>query len=154
MIWRSTAGFVQDDWRITPKFMLNLGLRYSYVSPIKEVNNLWGNFDPALGMVQQGQPSVGNTIVKPDYGNLSPRVGFAWDVTGKGTTVVRAGASIIYSIFTPANFLANSVFGTSIAAVPTGADLVTCPAATCGNPSSSHIRNTRYHARQRHDPPR
>jgi carboxypeptidase family protein/TonB-dependent receptor-like protein len=137
MTWRSLAGFVQDDWRVTPKFMLNLGLRYSYVSPIKEVNNLLGNFDPALGMVQQGQPSVGDSLWKSDRNNFSPRVGFAWDVTGKGTTVVRAGASIIYSIFTPANFLANSLFRTSIAAVPTGADLVTCPAATCGNSSSS-----------------
>jgi len=137
MTWRSIAGFVQDDWRVTPKFMLNMGLRYSYVSPIKEVNRLLGNFDPARGMVQQGQPSVGDTLWKPERKDFSPRVGFAWDVTGKGTTVVRAGASIIYSIFTPANFLANSLFGTSIAAVPTGADLVMCPAATCGNPSSS-----------------
>jgi len=137
MTWRSIAGFVQDDWRVTPEFTLNLGLRYSYVSPIKEVNGLLGNFDPARGMVQQGQPSVGDTLWKPEGRDFSPRVGFAWDVTGKGTTVVRAGASIIYSIFTPGNFLANSVFGTSIAAVPTGADLVTCPAATCGNPSSS-----------------
>jgi len=137
MTWRSIAGFVQDDWRVTPKFMLNLGLRYSYVSPIKEVNGLLGNFDPARGMVQQGQPSVGDTLWKPERKDFSPRVGFAWDVTGKGTTVVRAGASIIYSIFTPANFLANSLFGTSIAAVPTGADLVMCPPATCENPSSS-----------------
>src|SRR5882672_2324491 len=137
MTWRSIAGFVQDDWRVTPEFTLNLGLRYSYVSPIKEVNNLLGNFDPALGMVQQGQPSVGDTLWNPERKDFSPRVGFAWDVTGKGTTVVRAGASIIYSIFTPANFLANSLFGTSIAAAPTGADLVMCPAATCGNPSSS-----------------
>jgi hypothetical protein len=75
-------------------------------------------------MVQQGQPSVGDTLWKPDRKDFSPRVGFAWDVTGKGTTVVRAGASIIYSMFTPANFLANYGFGTSLAAVPTGADLV------------------------------
>jgi len=58
MTWRSIAAFVQNDWRVTPKFMLNLGLRYSYVSPIKEVQWLLGNFDPARGMVQQGQPSV------------------------------------------------------------------------------------------------
>jgi hypothetical protein len=136
MTWRSIAGFVQDDWRVTPEFMLNLGLRYSYVSPIKEVDGHLGNFDPVRGMVQQGQPPVGDSLWKPERKDFSPRVGFAWDVTKKGTTVVRAGASIIYSIFTPANFLTNSAFRTSIAAVPTGAALVTCPAATCGNPSS------------------
>src|SRR5205807_10335696 len=134
--WRSTAGFVQDDWRIAPRFMLNLGLRYSYFSPIREANNLWGNFVPALGLVQQGQPSVGDTIVKPDYGNWSPRVGFAWDVTGKGTTVVRAGASVIYSSYAAASFVQQAGLsnfgGGSIAAIPTGGCRVvaipSCPA--------------------------
>jgi hypothetical protein len=145
MTWRATAGFFQDDWRVTPKFMLNVGLRYSYVSPIREVNGLFGNFDPVRGMVQQGQASVGNSLWKPDYKDFSPRVGFAWDVTGKGATVVRGGASIIYSIFTPANFLANFGFGTSIAAVPTGADLVvansgrTAATTTPGN-GTIHLR--------------
>jgi len=147
MTWRSIAGFLQDDWRATPKLTLNLGLRYSYVSPIKEVNGLLGNFDPALGLVQQGQPSVGDTVMKPDRKNFSPRVGFAWDVTGKGTTVVRGGASIIYSIFTPSNFLANFIFGTaSLGAVPTGADFIvansngTAATTTHGN-GTIHLGN-------------
>ena len=124
MTWRSIAGFVQDDWRFTPKIMLNLGLRYSFVSSIKEVNGLLGNFDPMRGMVQQGQPSVGDTVIKPEHTDFSPRIGLAWDVTGKGTTVVRAGAGIIYTIFTPANFLSYGLGGVSLAAVPTGADFV------------------------------
>ncbi len=141
--WRSTAGFVQDDWRIVRRFMLNLGMRYSYVSPIKEANNLWGNFVPALGIVQQGQPSVGDTIVKPDYGNWSPRVGFAWDLTGKGTTVVRAGASVIYSAYKAGMFQSQiglpDISSTSLTSVPTGAckTVVTigvpCPATFGGS---------------------
>jgi hypothetical protein len=99
--WRKYAGFVQDDWRIVPKLMLNLGLRYEYTSPLKEANGLFGNFDPnsPFGLVQQGQPGVGSTLWKPDHKNFSPRLGFAYDVTGKGTTVVRGGASIIYSSY-------------------------------------------------------
>ena len=93
LTWNSIAAYVQDDWRIAPRFMLNLGLRYSYIQPFKENNSLFGNFDPNLGMVQQGQPSVGDTVWKPDYKNWSPRVGFAWDLTGRGTTVIRAGSS-------------------------------------------------------------
>jgi len=46
MIWNKYAGFVQDDWRIKPRLMVNLGLRYEYTSPLREVNNLYGNFDP------------------------------------------------------------------------------------------------------------
>ncbi len=102
MKWMHFAGFVQDDWRIKPRLMLNLGLRYEYAQPIKEVNNLYGNFDPnsQFGIVQQGDPGVGPTLWKPNRLDFSPRVGFVWDVTGKGTTVVRGGASVIYeSIF-------------------------------------------------------
>ena len=103
--WYDAAGFVQDDWRLTSKVIVNLGLRYSFTSPMKEANDQLGNFDPTLGLVQQGQSSVGSTIWKPDYKDFSPRLGFAWDVSGKGTTVVRGGASIIYSMYAVADFL-------------------------------------------------
>jgi Carboxypeptidase regulatory-like domain len=136
MTWMDVAGFVQDDWRFTSKLIVNLGLRYSYTSPMKEANNLLATFDPTLGMVQQGSGSVGNTLVKPDYRDFSPRLGFAWDVSGKGTTVVRAGASIIYSSFAAASFVQQAGLsnfnGGSIAAIPTGACKVvaipSCPA--------------------------
>src|SRR5580692_360085 len=51
--WLS-AVFFQDDWRVTPNFTLNLGLRYEYETPIREDHNLLGNFDPNLGLVQVG----------------------------------------------------------------------------------------------------
>src|SRR5262249_15908862 len=102
IVWSSVAGYVQDDWRIAPRFIFNVGLRYSYVSPLKEANNLFGTFDPALGLVQQGQPSVGPSIIKPDYKDFSPRLGFAWDITGKGTTSIRGGFSVLYSMFSTA----------------------------------------------------
>jgi hypothetical protein len=136
LFWKNLAGFVQDDWRVTPKLIVNLGLRYSYVSPIRDNSNLLGTFDPTLGMVQQGQSSVGDTLWKADYKDFSPRAGFAWDLSGKGTTVIRGGVSRIYSIFTPAQFMQspfqNFKNGT-IAAVPTGAlctpNVNGCPAA-------------------------
>jgi carboxypeptidase family protein/TonB-dependent receptor-like protein len=135
VISHSYGGFFQDDWRIAPKIMLNLGLRYAYASPFHEVNNALGNFDPALGMVQQGQASVGDSLVKPDYGNWSPRLGIAWDVTGKGTTVIRAGAGIYYSVFSLAPLTANPgpanvPGGTSLGAVPTGACTTAVPVGT------------------------
>ncbi len=130
--WTSTAAFFQDDWRIAPKFMLNLGLRYSFVSPIKEANGLLGGFDPARGLVQQGQPGFAS-IFKPDYKNFSPRAGFNWDITGKGTTVLRGGASVIYSMFTPAQWFQSSpqsFAGGAIHLVPTGACTVAVPPGT------------------------
>ena len=140
--WHAPAAFVQDDWRITPKLMLNLGLRYSYISPMKEEHNLLANFDPNLGMVQQGQSSVGDTVWKPDRGNWSPRAGFAYDLTGKGTTVIRGGVGMIYSLFTVAQFNQSSPQnyknGTFVA-TPTGACTTavpiggTCPQTFGGN---------------------
>jgi len=122
---KAFQGFFQDDWRVARRFTLNLGLRYSYNSPFREINNLYGNFDPARGMVQQGQPSVGDTLIHPDRKNFSPRLGFAWDVTGKGTTVVRGGGSVMYSTIPAGTFTTQLALqdstGTSIAADPTGA---------------------------------
>ncbi|HEV3385220.1 MAG TPA: TonB-dependent receptor [Gemmata sp.] len=124
--WKSIAVFFQDDWRVGSRLTLNLGLRYSYNSPIKEVNGLWGNFDPTKGMVQ-----TGGTLWNPDRKDFSPRAGFAYDVTGRGTTVVRGGFSIIYSTITAVTFLNQNGFtgpgatSVSVAAVPTGAVLET-----------------------------
>ena len=124
--WMSTSGFLQDDWRTTPRLTINLGLRYEYTSPMSANNNKFGSFDPTLGMVQQGQPGF-TTIWKPDHRNFSPRLGFAWDMNGKGTTVVRGGASVMYSTFVLNTFLAEfslqNDIATSIAAVPTAAIL-------------------------------
>src|SRR6185295_856865 len=82
------AAFIQDDWRIHPRVTLNLGLRYEVQTPYRDRDNLIGNFDPTVpsGVMQQTEDrSVYNT----DWNNVSPRLGVAWDVTGRGTTVVR-----------------------------------------------------------------
>ena len=144
-LWTSTSAFVQDDWRMTPKFTLNLGLRYSYNSPLRERNNLWANFDPnsPTGLVQQGTPGV-PTMWHPDRADFSPRVGFAWDINGKGTTVVRGGFSIIYSSFTMIEWMNQNQFqnssSMSLGANPTGACTVKVPVgSTCSSVGGSTL---------------
>ncbi len=137
MKWMHYAGFVQDDWRIKPRLMVNLGLRYEYNQPMREVNNLLGNFDPnsSTGIVQQGEAGVGPSLWKPDHKNVSPRVGFAWDVTGKGTTVVRGGSSVMYTTLFARAFMDNGPPNNSlgnIAEDPSGACNVVVPVgSTC-----------------------
>jgi Carboxypeptidase regulatory-like domain/TonB dependent receptor len=110
--------FLQDDWRIRPRFTLNLGVRYEINTVIRERDNLEGNFDPVLGAVQ-----VGNQIPNPyngDHNNFSPRVGFAWDMFGTGKTVLRGGGNIIYESLTYDAFMAlGNLVG--LRTVPTGA---------------------------------
>ena len=138
LLWSETAGFIQDDYRMTQKVTINLGLRYSFEAPFKDASGLLGSFDPSQGLVQQGVGGV-NTLWKPDHKDFSPRLGFAWDVTGKGTTVVRGGASIIYSSFIVSNFfsqpgLQNTAPSTNIADVPTGGCTVNVPVGlTCAS---------------------
>jgi hypothetical protein len=127
LTWMSTAGYIQDDWRVNQKLIINLGLRYEYVTPMKGANNSLGTFDPTLGMVQQGHGT--DSVWKGDHRAFGPRLGFAYDLNGKGTTVVRGGGSLIHSSWVLATFLGE--FGlqndgsTSLAAVPTGA-VITC----------------------------
>jgi hypothetical protein len=115
------AAFAQDDWRVTPRFTLNYGLRYELPTVIKEQNNLFGNFVPSVGLVQVGKgidaPYDGN------HKNFAPRLGLAWDVNGKGTTVIRAGAGIIYEMIGFNAFLAqlgvNNASTSGINVIPT-----------------------------------
>ncbi|MBV8891536.1 MAG: TonB-dependent receptor [Acidobacteria bacterium] len=129
------ASFFQDDWRATPNLTLNLGLRYEYTTPIREDHNLLGNFDPKLGLVQVGH-QIGSPY-NPDRRDFAPRIGLAWDVTGKGKTVVRAGGGITYDTISLETLLVqeNVQNATTIglATIPTGAPIVVNGVTTPGS---------------------
>jgi hypothetical protein len=113
--------FLQDDWRASRNLTLNFGVRYEYSSVIKESRNLLGNFDPnsATGLIQAGIGGVSGPY-NPDHKNFAPRLGFAWDVNGKGRTVLRGGGGLVYETVNWEALLAfNNAFG--LGNVPTGA---------------------------------
>ncbi len=91
------AGFIQDDWRITPRVVVGYGLRWEYVAPISERNDLLGKFAPSapFGLVQQGKQV--NQLYSNSKDDFAPRLGVAWDIRGNGKTVVRAGGTIVYN---------------------------------------------------------
>ncbi len=98
--------YVQDKYRLTPRLTLNYGLRWDYFGVIGEKNNLLSNITslaPAAGsgtftLTQVGQPGL-SQLYNPDYKNFAPRVSLAWDMTGQGKSVIRAGYGIFFDAF-------------------------------------------------------
>ena len=95
--------FVQDDWKVTSRLTLNLGLRYEYSGVPRDEDK------QALNAIAD-DPAAGIFFRKPkaDTNNIGPHVGFAWDPTGRGRWAVRGGGQISYDVI-PNNFAINSL---------------------------------------------
>jgi len=91
--------YAQDDYRITPKLTLNLGLRWEFASPLYERDNNYSNFDPTTGtmVIAHNGGLYNRALVHPDYGDFGPRVGLAYNIDSK--TVFRSGYGISYTFF-------------------------------------------------------
>jgi hypothetical protein len=128
--WQMTdfEPYVQDDWKVSRKLSLNLGLRYYLFSRIHDVSkptvdsnffpNLYnpakqaqldanGNLIPSSGQTYQtygngllacGTGGIRQGCSMPSYSTVAPRFGFAYDPAGTGRTVVRGGYGIYYEI--------------------------------------------------------
>ncbi len=109
--WPSYAGFIQDDWRVKPNLMINLGLRWETTIPPTGENDNWSDFDPnmpnpgagnlpgALIYAGKCQGCVGTrTLADSYYKAFGPRFGLAY--TLKEKTVVRLGWGISYGNIT------------------------------------------------------
>jgi hypothetical protein len=105
-----TAGYAQDEFRITPRLTLNLGLRYEVNTPYTDIRNRMNAWEPGKqsviypqapeGLLFPGDPGVPPGIAPVDYHQFMPRVGLAWDPFGDNKTTVRAGYGIFYDGFT------------------------------------------------------
>lgn len=87
--------YVQDNYKVTSRVTLSLGLRYDWNSTPAEAARRFSVFDPAAdALVQVGTPGFGQ-IYQTNNKNFQPRLGFAWDPWGDGRTSVRAGYAIL-----------------------------------------------------------
>ena len=116
------GGYFQDDFRVSNRLTLNLGIRYTLQTQPQERDNSWANFDLGNGKFvvrsQDGQlPRLalqrllsaypyttseangwGSDVLRADHNNFAPRLGFAYRPFGGSRTVIRGGYGIYYNI--------------------------------------------------------
>ncbi|MCC7339628.1 MAG: TonB-dependent receptor, partial [Bryobacterales bacterium] len=93
--YRITTGslgfFIQDDFRVTKRLIVNMGIRWDYYKVPRERDGRLFNREEPFGFGPYRPP---NSIWDTDYNNFSPRIGFAYSVDGASTTVVRGGFGV------------------------------------------------------------
>lgn len=96
-ISQEDAIFAQDDWRVSRRLTLNLGIRWDLLTWPYEKHNQQASFDLATGHVlEAGVNGVSRSIINQDYTNFAPRVGFAYDLSGDGKSAIHGGYGIFY----------------------------------------------------------
>jgi outer membrane receptor protein involved in Fe transport len=100
------AGYVQDEFRVSSRLTLNLGVRYELTQPFVDANDAIAGFATGVqsqvfpaaptGLVYGGDPGVPRGIVPTDKNNLAPRLSAVWDPVGDGRTSVRGAWGIFY----------------------------------------------------------
>ncbi len=87
--------YARDDWRVTNKLTLNLGVHYEIDTPYHEADNYWVNFDPVTAQILIAGKNASSTAGwKTDYHSIAPRIGFAYQASSR--TVLRGGYGIFY----------------------------------------------------------
>jgi hypothetical protein len=102
---RSTmAGtYLQDDFKVTQRLTLNLGLRYEFITNPYEVNGKMANL---LNLSDPAPTVLKDSFFKVAKKDFQPRVGFAWGLNGSGKTVLRAGFGIFHDHILPYSYTA------------------------------------------------
>jgi hypothetical protein len=164
------AAYVQDDIRVSSTLTVNAGLRWDVFVPWVEVDDKQSNFDPSTGqfVVASNDATingvrVGRYLQTYSKGDFGPRLGFAYDVTGSGRTIVRGGYGIFWN-FTPGGtssskaqnppFLQATTFTTNFGTnlvlssglpPPPGVDPSRAPAGTTRSAADVNFRDAHAH---------
>lgn len=94
--YKTIGMYAQDDFRLTSRLTLNLGLRYEFLTTPYEAHDQWS-------VIKELATDTGYTVTpyvyeNPSYKNFSPRIGFAWDIRGDGKTAIRGGFAQLYDV--------------------------------------------------------
>ena len=98
------GAYIQDDFKVSPRLTLNLGLRYEFLTDPTEVNGKMAN----LFNISDLKTTPEDRFVSISKKDFEPRVGFAWQADASGKTVVRAGFGLFHDHILPFSFVANA----------------------------------------------
>ena len=105
--WRSWfgAGYVEDIWKVTPRLEVRAGLRMESSNGWNEAHGRAANYQFTNGVINS-EPTVGSSALTDNRAKFlpQPRVGLAWDASGKGTTSVRASFGVEQSLLDNLNY--------------------------------------------------
>lgn len=124
---RSYNFFVQDDWKASPHLTVNAGLRCEYNTPPIDAHNRMVVFEiNQKKLLPVATGGVSRSGLRPDRNNFSPRLGLSWDISKKGTLVLRTGYGVFYDVgtlignsalyFNPPYFLLGTLFNFQLGA--------------------------------------
>ena len=99
-------GYIQDNWRVTNRVSLSLGVRYEYATEFKEKDNRAQAFD--IRTLQLTAP--GAQIYQPDANDFGPRVGITYDLFGNSRTILGGGYGIYYQPYPLQSFFGDTIF--------------------------------------------
>ena len=128
------ALYAQDDWRLTDRLTLNYGVRWEAEVPRREINNRMNSFDrlainPVSGtpgvVTFAGRDGTPERAFKTDLNNFGPRLGFAYQLSSSGRTVLRGGTGIFYG-----PTISNSIGDVAALGFSTSASFVVAQATT------------------------
>ncbi len=92
--WKEYRAFVDDTWRVNDALTMTLGVAYMVTTPQTEAKDRFANFDFYTGEIFVG----GDVGVKTDWGNVQPRIGFAWSPGASTSTVWRGGYGMYHDV--------------------------------------------------------
>lgn len=106
LIFDLYAAYAADTWRVRPNLTLNFGLRYEYISPVRErdgigllpVGGLEALRDPNVKIDLAGGGAGTRPFYNPDKNNFAPNFSFSWDPFKEGKTAIRGGYSVSFVI--------------------------------------------------------
>ncbi len=125
----SLAGFVDDSWKVTPRLMLEAGLRFEWNGTPVDAENRLINFMPATASLQQV-----HTPFDQSY-NVEPRAGFSYDMFGTGKTIVRSGFGVLTD--QPTDSVDSGLAGNPPFATPVSVQGTALPVASLYTPGTS-----------------